>query len=80
MWEQNRDGFAKKFGFSIAEASKFQCTAEHLRARCDGGKDWPRNIVAACLSCNTGRHQLKNPPSPQEHKKSMMGGVRVRSN
>lgn len=33
-----------------------RCTAEHLDARCDGGKDEPGNIVAACHWCNWKRH------------------------
>lgn len=31
-------------------------TAEHLVARCDGGKDQRGNIVAAHRSCNHDRH------------------------
>lgn len=33
-------------------------TAEHLQARCDGGKDTRENIVAAHRLCNSRRHQL----------------------
>ena len=45
-----------------------QCTAEHLQARCDGGKDTPENIVAACLFCNRARHRPKKPRSPEGHR------------
>lgn len=31
-------------------------TAEHLQARCDGGKDRKGNIVAAHRLCNQERH------------------------
>lgn len=31
-------------------------TAEHLKARKDGGTDRKDNIVAACRACNHGRH------------------------
>ncbi|WP_206597344.1 HNH endonuclease [Pseudacidovorax intermedius] len=33
-----------------------KATAEHLRARQDGGTDRRENIAAACSSCNHGRH------------------------
>jgi hypothetical protein len=33
-----------------------QCTAEHLKALQDGGRDTPENIVATCLWCNRMRH------------------------
>jgi 5-methylcytosine-specific restriction endonuclease McrA len=33
-------------------------TREHLLAVCDGGGDWPLNIVMACRSCNSSRADL----------------------
>lgn len=33
-----------------------RATAEHLRARCDGGTDRRDNIAAAHGRCNQGRH------------------------
>lgn len=33
-------------------------TAEHLKARMDGGRDTRENIVAACRHCNHQRHAL----------------------
>lgn len=69
MWEKEKDAFAEKYSMPADEALRLQCTAEHLRARCDGGKNCPKNIVAACLSCNAGRHQGKRiAPSPKEYK------------
>lgn len=53
---------------SPAAASKLQCTAEHLTARCDGGTDAAQNIVAACARCNHARHQLHNPPEPPDYR------------
>ncbi len=41
-----------------------KCTAEHLRARCDGG-GVDGNIVAACWFCNSRRHRRKAPLEPQ---------------
>lgn len=43
-----------------------QPTAEHLKARCDGGSDSRDNIVAAHRYCNTQRHQRKRAPQPAE--------------
>lgn len=45
--------------------SLLRCTAEHLLARSEGGRDDPTNIVAACLHCNQTRHKRKRPPEPQ---------------
>lgn len=41
------------------------CTAEHLHARCDGGSDSPKNIVAACRHCNSKRHARSNALPPE---------------
>ncbi|MGT2505599.1 HNH endonuclease [Cupriavidus basilensis] len=45
----------------------FKCTAEHLKARSDGGANSRCNIVAACETCNRRRHQRKAARSPAEH-------------
>lgn len=45
-------------------AAKLRCTAEHLTAQSDGGRDTVSNIVAACAHCNHTRHKRKNPPEP----------------
>ncbi|WP_245851516.1 HNH endonuclease [Pseudomonas segetis] len=47
----------------------FQCTAEHLRARQDGGKDSSLNIAAACKRCNRLRHSRKTAPSPSDYQR-----------
>lgn len=39
----------------------YQCTAEHLLARQDGGKDVASNVVAACDLCNLRRHKASQP-------------------
>lgn len=44
-----------------------QCTAEHLVARQDGGRDTAENIVAACLQCNLRRHRRKVPLPAAEY-------------
>lgn len=44
--------------FYCLEPMGAEVTAEHLRARMDGGRDTRENIVAACRSCNHRRHSL----------------------
>jgi len=68
MWLKDKDSFAKAHKLTKKEANKFQCTAEHLVAQRDGGKNNKHNIVAACLHCNQKRHQRKKPDEPQTYK------------
>lgn len=53
-----------------------KATAEHLQARCDGGKDVPQNIVAACARCNHTRHHRKIPPAPAPYKREIAKRIR----
>jgi len=68
MWIDNPDVFAKKYKITIKEAALFKCTAEHLLAKQDGGKDCESNIVAACHFCNQKRHKCKTPKDPISYK------------
>lgn len=52
MWKGNPEKFASQHNITKKYATRFQCTAEHLVARCDGGKNQKSNIVAACNFCN----------------------------
>jgi hypothetical protein len=61
--------FAEKHGLTIAQARRRACTAEHLRARRDGGTSAQKNIVAACLACNQQRHRRKCPREPEPHRR-----------
>ncbi|MCZ4093612.1 HNH endonuclease [Sinorhizobium psoraleae] len=64
MWETDPKIFSERFRVPARAVFLFQCTAEHLVARCDGGRDTKENIVAACLYCNkiaTGRSGQKMP-------------------
>ena len=63
MWLKNPADFATKYKISEGDASRFQCTAEHLKAKQDGGTDSRENIVAACRFCNAIRHRIAQPPS-----------------
>lgn len=42
----------------MTKQPQLRCTAEHLVARSDHGKDSKSNIVAACKFCNAMRHRL----------------------
>lgn len=64
MWLAHPERFASKHRLSECQARRFQCTAEHLVARCDGGPDSQPNIVAACAFCNATRHKFRCAPEP----------------
>lgn len=68
MWLTNVKKFAFEHNISELEAARFQCTAEHMLARCDGGNNSSENIVAACKFCNNTRHKRKNPLVPNKFK------------
>lgn len=68
MWLASPEEFARRMGISVRQALQLRCTAEHLRARCEGGSDAASNIAAACLTCNSRRHQRKVPPGPEAYK------------
>ncbi|MEA9709297.1 HNH endonuclease [Xanthomonas campestris] len=66
MWLSSPD----ELGLRPRSARPYQCTAEHLLAQQDGGKDVADNIVAACCLCNLRRHKRQGPaPSPNVFKK-----------
>lgn len=64
IWESHGKAFARQLGISQAIARHLRCTAEHLRARQDGGRDEPANIAAACTWCNQQRHAAGRAPAP----------------
>jgi len=68
MWSSDPLEFASKHHITLAQAKSFQCTAEHLEARQDGGADPQSNIVAACWYCNQTRHRRKKDLSPNLYK------------
>ncbi len=51
--------------------ARLRCTAEHLVARSEGGRDCSANIVAACLHCNATRHRRKRPPEPGTYREEI---------
>lgn len=68
MWSEDPELFANVHQLSPRVLRELQCTAEHLRARQDGGVDTRENIVATCLRCNRQRHQgWKKAPAPETY-------------
>ncbi|HDS0950945.1 TPA: HNH endonuclease [Stenotrophomonas maltophilia] len=67
MWNASPDEL-KPLGLRPKTATPLRCTAEHLVAQQDGGKDVAGNIAAACWLCNTRRHKRKSPPSPEAYR------------
>lgn len=61
MWDRNPEAFASRYGVPLDQVQQFRRTAEHLTARCEGGKDRRGNIAAACLRCNSERHRMAEP-------------------
>ena len=76
MWLKNAEVFARNHNISLKQTKRFQCTAEHLIARKDGGTDNPENIVAACNFCNSTRHKSPSPLSPIEYGKKVLNRLR----
>lgn len=76
MWEKDCNSYSQFHKISQPQAKLFKCTAEHLQARQDGGKDRPQNIVAACHWCNQKRHQRKLAPSPNEYRQMVQKRLR----
>ena len=53
-----------------------RCTAEHLSAKCCGGRDRASNIVAACQYCNQQRHAGKAfAPKPAAWRKQVQAAI-----
>lgn len=76
MWENNPELFARSNNISLPQARWLQCSAEHLKARKDGGNDEAANIVAACLWCNRKRHCRKLDVNPQAFRRLVKRRVR----
>lgn len=66
MWRTNAAAFVRRHGLTSGQGHLMRVTAEHLRARSDGGLDLVSNVVAACLFCNCHRHRAKAPLPPEK--------------
>lgn len=68
VWDKDPIAFMSEYGLTRKQARMLRCTAEHLKARADGGSDSNHNIVAACWFCNSRRHLARTPLSPVEYR------------
>ena len=76
MWESNIEQFSSHHRVSLAQARHFRCTAEHLKARRDGGDCSRINIVAACRRCNLRRHARKGSLAPDAYRRLVRSRLR----
>ncbi len=67
MWLRSPIELIEPYGYTLRQAWKLKCTAEHLVPKSEGGSDAPANIVAACHHCNATRHKRKSPPAPERY-------------
>lgn len=56
-WLYMPQELTEPFGLSEPQARRLQCTAEHLKPKCEGGSDSPENLVAAYAHCNHTRRK-----------------------
>ncbi len=75
MWQDSPESFALRHGLTLKQARHFQCTAEHLKARKDGGGNGSSNIAAACIRCNQLRHARKKPMEPEQYQRHVISRV-----
>ena len=76
MWDDDLDQFVIRHRLTKRSAQTLKCTAEHLTAQCEGGKDRATNIVAACLICNRRRHQTSKPKAPDDYRRHIQRLIR----
>lgn len=76
IWLGDPEGFIRTACRSHRAARQFQCTAEHLIPRQDGGADTRENIVAACRFCNATRHRKRRPRSAAIHREHVRRRIR----
>lgn len=67
MWHDDSEDFFRDHKLPKRFTKYLQCTAEHLVARQDNGKDAASNIVAACIWCNSMRHFGRSHKAPEAH-------------
>lgn len=59
--------YAHRYGITIPQARQLECTAEHLIACKDGGRNEHANVAAACRLCNFRRHARRRPPCADQY-------------
>lgn len=67
MWESDEQRLNLEKLVGKRRVRWLRSTAEHLHARCDGGRDTASNIVAAGAFCNQQRHRKSKPLPPKDH-------------
>ena len=78
--QHGRCCYCKRFLLPTNARNPLRSTAEHLIARCDGGRDNRDNIAAACWECNDNRHRAKRPLPPGRFKaKRLRWAAKLRS-
>ena len=75
MWTKNPEMFAELHGLRPEDSGHFQCTAEHLVARRDGGVEH-HNVVAACRYCNITRHEADEPLPADRYREQVLRDTR----
>jgi hypothetical protein len=76
MCEAGGSPLRNRHRLSRQESALLRCTAEHLKARSEGGTDAAKNIVAAHLYCNQARHQTTRALPPEQYKDWVRDQVR----
>lgn len=76
MWDKSPEPLALQYHVPTNRINPLKCTAEHLDARRDGGKDSGDNIVAACHFCNSQRHKYKIAKEPESYKSKVQTRMR----
>lgn len=77
MWLRNPEEVAGQLCVRPRTVAGLQCTAEHLVARKNGGRNTAENIVAACRTCNGRRHRVSEPRAPAQHMKHVQRLLRA---
>jgi 5-methylcytosine-specific restriction endonuclease McrA len=77
MWIEHPTAFARKARLRRSDTAQLRCTAEHLIARQDGGRNSGDNIVAACLFCNSTRHRALSPLDPERYRQRVSHRLRA---
>lgn len=78
MWDGDPNVFLQRHHVPKGLLQRFQCTAEHLQPKQNGGKDIPENIVAACKFCNQTRHKRRSVQSPELYRQHVQKRLKAR--
>lgn len=68
MWNEHPTELSRRRDVLRRAVRLFQCTGEHLNPHSKGGTSNQKNIVAACLYCNSKRHRRRKALTPKQFK------------